>query len=152
MYFCHIIVRYFEGNKNDSLSSEQICAPLILLKYSLITVFYAKVIEECCSKMDEVPTLANFFCSPLSCHSFRPLIAFILTPSPGLLLSFLMSYTCQPSGHGTSVTKSNVPVLHPMLFPLGIDHSFLLTVHNPNPPVQTTLSGSPFICLFASSL
>lgn len=84
-------------------------------------------------------TLAHFFLFLLSCHSFCPLIAFILTPSSGLLLSFLMSYTCQPSGRSTSVTKWNVPVLHPMLFPPGIDHSFLLTVHNSN-PLPTHLS------------
>lgn len=38
-----------------------------------------------CSKMDEVPPLAHFFCFP----SFCPLIAFILAPSPGLLLNVL---------------------------------------------------------------
>lgn len=157
MYLSHIFMRYFEGNKNDS---EQICAPLRLLKYSLITVFYPKVIVECVPKWITFPlslaySLHLSFSSPLSCHSC-PFIAFILLPFPRSPFLHLMAYTCQPSGRGTAVTKWNASVLRPMLFLPELDHSVLLTVHNPNPLSthlsKPPLSASPFICLSASSL
>lgn len=70
MYLCH----YFEGNKNDSPGSEHIGAPLRLLKYSLITVFYPKVIMECVPKwitfLLSLSLSLHLFCfPPLSCHS-----------------------------------------------------------------------------------
>lgn len=137
MYLSHIFTRYFQGNKNDSPSSKWICAPLRLLKYSLITVFYPKVIVECVPKWITFPLSLPRSLS-LSCRSFPPLLlsfSFLL-----LQVSFsLMACTCQPSGRGAAVTKWNGPALRPMLFLPGLDHSVLLTVHNPS-PVPTHLS------------
>lgn len=86
--------------------------------------------------MDYVPTLTPSF--PLSFLSFfTPLL---LSFSFLLQVSFsLMACTCQPSGRGAAVTKWNAPVLRPALFLPELDHSVLLTVHNPN-PLPTHLS------------
>ena len=80
MYLSHIFMRYVEGNKNDS--PEQICAPLRLLKCSLITVFYPKVIVEC------VPKWITFQLSlSHSLHLSFSLYSCYSLPSSGLLLS-----------------------------------------------------------------
>lgn len=53
------------------------------------------------------PLLFFFFC-----HSCPFIASFSKSPS-----LHLMAYTCQPSGHGTAVTKWNAPVFWPVLFP-----------------------------------
>lgn len=79
MCLSHIFTRYFEGNKNGSPGSERIRAPLRLLKYSLITVFYPKVIVECVPKwitfpLSLIPSSLFFF--PLFLAILSPFIAF----------------------------------------------------------------------------
>lgn len=161
MYLSHIFMRYFEGNKNDSPSSDQICAPLRLLKYSLITVFYPKVIVECVPKWITFPLSLTY-----SLHlSFSFCFLAILAP---LLLSFsLLSFpqvsfsafnglhmsAKWPWHHCDKVKCPSAPA-HAVLPRVRSQCSAYSTQSQPsaNPPVQTTLSASPFICHSASSL
>ncbi len=88
--------------------------------------------------MDYDPTLTLSFTPSLPFLPFFPPL--LLSFSFLLQVSFsLMAYTCQPSGRGTAVTKWNAQVLRPMLFLSELDHSVLLTVHNPK-PLPTHLS------------
>lgn len=84
MYLSHIFTRHFEGNKNDSPGSEQICAPRRLLKQSLITIFNPRVSVECAPEwitlalsLFSIPATLSF-----SLKQFLPLYCF---HTPGLL-------------------------------------------------------------------
>lgn len=90
-------MRYFKWNKKESPGSEWICAPTRLLKCSLITTFYPKVIEECVPKWITLPLsfsllfffslFPSFFLSCFSCPlSF--FLSFIHPPSPSLCTPF----------------------------------------------------------------
>lgn len=76
MFLSHVFRTYFEGNKNDSPGPDQILkTPLGSEKYSLITVFYAKVKVECVSKWI---TLQLSLSLPPSFFFFPLFLAFIL--------------------------------------------------------------------------
>lgn len=130
-------MRYVEGNKNDSPG--QICAPLRLLKYSLITVFYPKVIVECVPKWITFPLsrshslhLSLFCCSFLwLLLPFSFLLQVSFSPFNGLHMSAKWPWHC--------CDKVKYPSAPSMLFLPGLDHSVLLKVHNPN-PLPTHLS------------
>lgn len=139
MYLSHIFTRYFGGNKNDSPASEQICAPFGLLKYSLITIFYPEVTEECVPKWIRFPLLLSrslFFVFPLFFFlPFSPLYCFhspSFSWSPCLPFNDLHMSTKWPWHCSDKVKCPGAP--SPCW-----DHSVLLTVHNPN-PLPTHLS------------
>lgn len=141
MYLSHIFTRYFEGNKNDSPSSKQICAPLRLLKYSLITVFYPKVIVECVPKWITFP-LSLPRSHSLSCRSFPPLL---LSFSFLLQVSFSLSNGLHMSAkwpwHCCDKVKCPGAPSHAVPSRVRSQCSAYSTQPQPsaNPPVQTKL-------------
>ena len=160
MYLSHIFMRYFERNKNDSPSSEQICAPLRLLKYSLITVFYPKVIVECVPKWITFPlSLAYSLHLSFSFPSFLPFLPLYCFHSPSFSqVSFStfngLHMSAKWPWHHCDKVKCPSALAHAVLPRVRSQCSAYSTQPQPsaNPPVQTTLSASPFICHSANSL
>lgn len=102
------------------------------------------------SKMDYVPTFTpsfSLFLSPL----FLQFFPLYYTQSPSISFSLFNGLHMSAKWLWYCCDKvKSVPVLHLML----LDHSVLLTVHKPDPPVQTARSGSLFVssncCLLIS--
>ena len=162
MYLCHFLT-WFEGNKNDSPGAEQIYVPLGLLKYSLITVFYPKVIVECVPKWITFPlSLSLFhslhhFCSPLF---LPPILAPLLLSASllpqvscslfnGLHMSAKWPWHCCDKVKCPGALSHAVP---PRVRSQCSAYSTQPRGLSANPPVQTTLSRSPFITRSARPL